>query len=66
MQYIDKMFGNIENERKRIFHSPESINNISKNEKKSSMRKKISFQKIDNELNISRYLFLFIFSFSIE
>lgn len=55
MQYIDKMFGNIENERKRIFHSPESINNISKNEKKSSMRKKISFQKIDNELNISRY-----------
>ena len=55
MQIIDKVFGNIDHKCKRIYHSPELINNYLRKEKKSPVRKKISYNNIDNDLNVSRY-----------
>ena len=55
MQTIDKIFGNIDHKCKRIYHSPELINNYLRKEKKSPVRKKISYNNIDNDLNVSRY-----------
>ena len=53
--HIDKVFGNINYNNKRQFHSPELKNSTSKNDRKSPARKKISYNNVNNDLNKSLY-----------
>ena len=53
---IDKVFGNINYNNKRQFHSPEIKYSISKNDRKSPNKKKSVYNIVNNDLNKSIYL----------
>ena len=52
---IDKVFGNINYNNKRQFHSPEIKYSISKNDRKSPNKKKSGYNIVNNDLNKSIY-----------